>query len=154
LATPTSASLVKRNLSLKIFQNLEDFSIEVGFLLSLQQPPVLVVTIKPQGDPETASSTGDKRLCLAPIPKMSHFQQQIMSQFFQTFVLNFPPGDPGWSLDGEVNRVEKHWLCSVEHLGLLIFINRSTHMTVFRVIAHNSISRRRLLSPTLKDLLP
>jgi len=38
---PTSASLVKRNMSPKILQNLEDFSIEVEFLHSLQQIPEL-----------------------------------------------------------------------------------------------------------------
>ena len=74
----------------EILQNTEDFSIQVGFLLLLQQPPVLVVTKTP-GDPETTSSTEDKRVCLTLIWKMSHFQKQIMSQFFQTFILNFPP---------------------------------------------------------------
>jgi len=44
-----STSLVKRNLSLEILQSLEDFSIEVGFLLLLQQLPVLVVTKTPGG---------------------------------------------------------------------------------------------------------
>ena len=52
---------------------------------------------------------------------MSHFQKQITSQFFQTFVLNFPPQDPGWSLDGEVDWVEKRSLCSVEHLRVAHF---------------------------------
>ena len=56
LDTSTSASLVERNMS-EILQNLEDFSTEVGFLLSLQQTPVLVVT-KTAGDPENKSSMG------------------------------------------------------------------------------------------------
>ena len=51
---------------LEILQNPEDLSIEVGFLLSLQQTPVLAVT-EPEGDPETTSSTGDKRVCLTTI---------------------------------------------------------------------------------------
>ena len=36
------------------------------------------------------------------------------------------------------------------HLGLLISINCRTHMVVFGVIAHNSKSRQRLLSPNSK----
>ena len=66
--------LVKRNMLLEILKNPEDLSIEVGFLLSLQQTPVLAVT-EPKGDPETTSSTGDKRVCLTTIQKMSHFQK-------------------------------------------------------------------------------
>ena len=41
----------------EILQNLEDFFTEVGFLLSLQQTPVFVVT-KTAGDPENKSSMG------------------------------------------------------------------------------------------------
>jgi len=66
--------LMKRNMLLEILQNVEDLSIEVGFLLSLQPTPVFAAT-KPEGDPETTSSTGDKRVCLTTIQKMSHFQK-------------------------------------------------------------------------------
>ena len=65
---------------------------------------------------------------VTPILKMSHFRNK------------------SWSLDDEVNWGEKRWLCSVEHC--------STHMVAFRVIAHNSKSRRKPLSPILKCLPP
>ena len=48
------------------------------------------------------SSIEDMGVCLTPTLKMSHFQKQIIPQFFQNFVLNFPPQDPG-SLESEVN---------------------------------------------------
>jgi len=42
------------------------------------------------------------RVCLTLILKLSHFQKQIMSQFFQTFILNFPSKiqDGVWNTSG------------------------------------------------------
>ena len=71
-------------MSLEILQNLENFFIDVGFLLLLQQTPVLVVT-KTQRDSETTSRMGDKRAHVTPILKTSHFRNK------------------SWSLDDEVN---------------------------------------------------
>ena len=84
-------------------------------LLELLQNPEQFSICKTQGESRNYEQYEGKRVCLAMIQKMSHFQYQIMSQFFQTFVLCFPQQDPGWPLNGEVNCVEKQkrWLHSV-----------------------------------------
>lgn len=64
-----------------IEKNPEDFFIEVGFLHSLQQPLVLVVT-KTQGDPETTSSAVDRRVCLTPILKRAIFRNKSCHSSF------------------------------------------------------------------------
>jgi len=68
------------------------------------------------------SSMEDKGVCLIPTLKMSHFQEQILPQFFQNFVLNFHPQDPG-ALESEVNWIEKCWLYSVEHFQVRSFLS-------------------------------
>ena len=69
----------------EILQNAED--IFKRFLPLLQQTP------KPEDDPENYMQNGDRSVCITPILKMSHFEKQMVSQFFQTFVLNFPTRD-------------------------------------------------------------
>jgi len=91
----------------KYCKNLENFFIDVGFLLLLLQvvsksPLSFIVTIKLKGDLETTCRMGDKRAYVTLILKMSHFRNK------------------SWSLDDEVNWGEKCWLHvhSVEHLRI------------------------------------
>ena len=76
----------------EIFQNPEDIFKVVQFLPSLQKTPVLVVA-KTRGWSRNYKQNGEKSICITLILKMSHFEKQMMSQFFQTFVLNFPTRD-------------------------------------------------------------
>jgi len=67
----------------EILQNPEEIFKVVQFLPSLEQTPLLVVT-KTWGWSRNCKQNGDKSVCITLILKMSYFEKQVMSQFFQT----------------------------------------------------------------------
>ena len=135
---PTSTLLVKRNMSPERLQNLEDFSKEVGFLLSLQQTPVLVATKTARG----SRPVWDEGIC-EPISEMN-----CVTVLSKLSPLTFP--SRSWMVLGRRSKLSRKTLavqCGTP-LGLLIFINHSTHTAVFSAIATTQKPTKTIVSNT------